>query len=45
MVRVAELIDELLKAPEDEANIDRVHARVRVLAGEFPLYPAARGAV
>ena len=45
MVRVAELIDEVLNAPEDEANLGRVHAKVRVLAGEFPLYPAARGVV
>lgn len=42
MVRVAELIDEVLRAPEDEATIFSVHEKVRALAAEFPLYPAAR---
>ncbi len=41
MVRVAELIDEVLDAPDDEATLSRVHGKVRSLAGQFPLYPAA----
>ena len=41
MVRVAELIDEVLDAPNDEATLSRVHGKVRSLAGQFPLYPAA----
>jgi len=45
MVRVADLIDEVLRAPEDEATLGRVHDKVRALAAEFPLYPAARVAV
>jgi glycine hydroxymethyltransferase len=45
MVRVAELIDEVLQAPDDDAAIRRVHDKVRALAGEFPLYPEARVAV
>ncbi len=45
MVRVAELIDEVLQAPGDEATLHRVHDKVRSLAGEFPLYPEARVAV
>jgi glycine hydroxymethyltransferase len=42
MVRVAALIDEVLTAPEDAAVLERVHGKVRALAAEFPLYPAAR---
>jgi len=45
MVRVADLIDEVLKAPDDVATLERVHAKVRALAAEFPLYPAARVSV
>ena len=45
MVRVAELIDEVLDAPNDEATLSRVHGKVRSLAGQFPLYPAARVSV
>jgi glycine hydroxymethyltransferase len=45
MVRVAGLIDEVLQAPEDTAVLERVHGKVRALAAEFPLYPAARVAV
>jgi len=42
MMRIAALIDEVLTAPVDDAVISRVHEKVRALAGEFPLYPAAR---
>ena len=45
MVRVAGLIDEVLQAPDDVATLERVHDKVRALAAEFPLYPAARVAV
>ena len=45
MVRVAELIDEVLKAPEDPATHARVHEKVRALTAEFPLYPGAKAAV
>ncbi|MHB1311503.1 MAG: serine hydroxymethyltransferase [Gemmatimonadaceae bacterium] len=45
MVRVADLIDEVLKAPDDAATLARVHGKVREMAAEFPLYPAARVAV
>ncbi|MCX5760380.1 MAG: serine hydroxymethyltransferase, partial [Gemmatimonadetes bacterium] len=45
MKRVAALIDEVLTAPEDAATLARVHGKVRVLAGEFPLYPGARAGV
>jgi glycine hydroxymethyltransferase len=39
MGRIAELIDAVLRAPEDEGAIARVHEDVRALAGRFPLYP------
>jgi glycine hydroxymethyltransferase len=39
MGRIAELIDAVLAAPEDEAAIGRVHEDVRALAARFPLYP------
>jgi glycine hydroxymethyltransferase len=42
MARVAALIDEVLSAPGDAAVLARVHAKVRALAAEFPLYPGAR---
>ncbi len=45
MVRVAALIDEVLRAPEDPAVHDRVRAKVHALAAEFPLYPGAKAAV
>jgi glycine hydroxymethyltransferase len=45
MVRVAALIDDVLTASEDAAVLPRVHDKVRALAAEFPLYPAARVAV
>jgi len=39
MELIAALIDETLKAPEDEANLARVLARVEALTQKFPLYP------
>ena len=39
MKRIADLIDRVLKAPEDEKVIARARDEVRELAGEFPLYP------
>ncbi len=40
MVRIAELIDRVLRAPGDAATTDAVRAEVHALAGAFPLYPA-----
>jgi glycine hydroxymethyltransferase len=37
---VGDLIAETLAAPDDEANLTRVHAKVREVAGRFPLYPS-----
>ncbi len=39
MTLIAELIDETLKAPEEEANLARVLSRVEALTQKFPLYP------
>ena len=39
MRRIAELIDRVLRAPEDQNVLNVVHAEVRELAGAFPLYP------
>ena len=39
MRRIAELIDAVLAAPDDETVLRRVRGDVRDLAGEFPLYP------
>ena len=39
MELIAELIDETLKAPADEANLSRVLSRVEALTRKFPLYP------
>ncbi len=39
MELIAELIDETLKAPADEANLARVLSRVEALTRRFPLYP------
>jgi glycine hydroxymethyltransferase len=41
MVRIAELIDATLLAPDDEEVATRVRGEVRTLAGAFPLYPAS----
>ena len=45
MVRVAALIDEVLRAPDDTATHARVHDKVRALTAEFPLYPGAKATV
>ena len=42
MHRIAELIDAVLAAPENEASIARVRSNVRELAAAFPLYPGAQ---
>jgi len=39
MVRIAELMDQVLGAPDDDDVTRRVHEQVRELAGRFPLYP------
>ncbi len=44
MKRIASLIDRVLQAPEDEANLRSVHADVKELALAYPLYPAPIGA-
>ena len=44
MLRIASLIDRVLQAPEDEANLRAVHDDVKDLAAGFPLYPAPVGA-
>jgi glycine hydroxymethyltransferase len=43
MQRIAELIDRVLKAPNDEALSARVKVEVRELTAAFPLYPLLRG--
>jgi len=40
MRRIADLIDRVLRAPEDESVLRAVRSDVRELAAEFPLYPA-----
>ncbi len=44
MKRIASLIDRVLQAPEDEANLRAVHADVKDLALAYALYPAPVGA-
>ena len=44
MLTIARLIDRVLQAPHDEANLRAVHADVKDLAAGFPLYPAPVGA-
>jgi glycine hydroxymethyltransferase len=39
MRRIADLIDRVLRAPEDDAGLRGARAEVRELASEFPLYP------
>lgn len=36
---IAGLMDECLKAPEDEGNLTRVRGKVEALTAKFPLYP------
>jgi glycine hydroxymethyltransferase len=43
MRRIADLIDRVLRAPEDEGVIRGARNEVRELAGEFPLYPTRVG--
>jgi glycine hydroxymethyltransferase len=44
MKRIADLIDRVLHAPEDEKVLRTARDEVRQLAGEFPLYPTPVGA-
>ena len=39
MNEIANLIDETLKAPTDESNLDKVRAQVEAMTRKFPLYP------
>ncbi len=39
MEQIAELIDTVLKAPDDAANTDAVKQRVKAMTQAFPLYP------
>jgi len=41
MRRIAELIDRVLLAPDDESTVAAVRVEVQALAADFPLYPAA----
>lgn len=42
MEEIASLIDDTLKAPADEANLEKIRARVDVLTKKFPLYAELR---
>jgi glycine hydroxymethyltransferase len=44
MRRIAELIDRVLGAPDDQNLINSVRSEVRELANAFPLYPVATAA-
>ena len=41
MTRIADLIDRVLRDPENVASVEAVRGEVRELAGAFPLYPVA----
>jgi glycine hydroxymethyltransferase len=41
MRTIADLMDQVLSAPEDESVLQKVRGRVRDLTGGFPLYPAS----
>ena len=43
MKHIASLIDRVLQAPDDEANLRAVHDDVKELALAYPLYPAPVG--
>ena len=43
MVRIAELIDRVLHAPDDESVVTAVRHDVRALAAQYPLYPMVAG--
>jgi glycine hydroxymethyltransferase len=45
MHRIAELIDRVLRAPDDESVAEAVRADVRQLTAAFPLYPEPAGTV
>jgi glycine hydroxymethyltransferase len=45
MEKIADLIDRILKAPEDESVAGSVRAEVRQLTAAFPLYPEPAGTV
>jgi glycine hydroxymethyltransferase len=45
MQKIAELIDRVLLAPEDETSTEAVRAEVRQLTAAFPLYPEPAGTV
>jgi glycine hydroxymethyltransferase len=40
MVHIADMIDTVLSRPEDQASLDKVHARVIDLCRQFPVYPS-----
>jgi glycine/serine hydroxymethyltransferase len=44
MKEIASLIDEVLRAPDDESVALKVSAEVKDLTSRFPLYPNAFGA-
>lgn len=39
MEKIASLIDEMMKAPDDADNVKRVREQVELLTASFPLYP------
>ena len=39
MEEIAACIDDVLKAPQDQANLQKVRSRVENLTKKFPLYP------
>jgi glycine/serine hydroxymethyltransferase len=41
MRRIADLIDRVLRAPEDHNVLNAVRGEVRELANAFPLYPVS----
>jgi glycine hydroxymethyltransferase len=45
MRKIAELIDRVLQAPDDQSVIDGVLAEVRQLTAAFPLYPEPAGSI
>jgi glycine hydroxymethyltransferase len=45
MERIAELIDRVLQAPDDESVAEAVRADVHQLTAAFPLYPEPAGTV
>lgn len=39
MEQIAQMIDETLKAPADEKNLEKIRSQVEALTKKFPLYP------